>query len=248
MLAPLRFSPFRCGMATRSYFPGPYCKMPVLEVLNKNSHKLESKCKPKEQPKVLDQCELLSCKPPLPHRTPAQWPERKKIVLPKPPFRSMWERPGESKWHQQPYCKQMLPRFDEMYYKPSDPRRARQRTWAECPLVARRVNKVCCLEDIVPPEVQKRVKPPCPPICSVDHQQRRDNCDRDFSDKQCKRLHWPCCSPARCPPTCDKNRKLADCIRMPTPHKCYSDRIQAVFKIRHECYRLPVAMCDVIRK
>lgn len=243
MLALLRFSPFRCGMwAARSYFPGPFCKMPVLEILDKNSYKLEGKCRPKEQQKVLDQCELQSCEPPLQHRTPEQYPERKKISVPKPAFRSMWESHGEL------HCKQMLPRFDEMYYKPSDPRRACQRTWGECPLVSRRVRKVCCPKDIVPPEIQKRVKPPCPPRCALGNQQRPGNCERDFSDKQCRRVHWPCCSPGRCPPTCDQIRKLSNCLRMPTPHQCFSDRIHTIFKDRNECYRLPVAMCDVMRK
>lgn len=235
-----------CTVPKRSYFPGPYCNMAIMEDVDMERFQLDAQTKIKKyrQRKAMEHRELLRCNPPLPHQCPAEWTKRKSIVVPAPPFRSMWEYPG--KMRKQPYCNNLLPRFDEIYYKPSDKRRPFQRTWGECPPVARKVKTVCCMDAIIPPEVQKRIRNPCPPKCSLDYRGMQQICDRVLAKKGCDKIHWPCCSDARCPPLCDTNRKLDTCKRMPTPYRCYSDRIHAVLKIRNECQRSGASLCDAL--
>ncbi|XP_060656059.1 uncharacterized protein LOC132791235 [Drosophila nasuta] len=168
----------------------------------------------------------------------------------RPPFRSMWEPKCEAK--EQFYCKKMLPRFDEMFYHPSDKKRAFQRTWTECPPIKERLKKVCCLDAIEPPEIQRRVKERCPAVtCTFDYVQMRHVCKKTDPDQnnKCTKIHWPCCKPARCPPYCHRVRKLNKCLRLRAPHKSFSETRQWQRPLRErECNRVPPSICEIIRE
>ncbi|XP_017126320.1 uncharacterized protein LOC108145423 [Drosophila elegans] len=143
---------------------------------------------------------------------------------PKEPFRSMWEPPCQT--DEQPFCKDMLPRFDAIYYQPSNKCRCYQRTWVECPPVKQRLRKVCCLDAINPPEVLYR-KNPCPEVCKEPYKSLRLLCKRsDFKrdpECQCPKLFWPCCKPARCDPLCRNYRKPSKCIKLRAPFPSFSE-------------------------
>ncbi|XP_043640543.1 uncharacterized protein LOC122611482 [Drosophila teissieri] len=147
---------------------------------------------------------------------------------PKPeekPFRSMWEPPCLT--DDQPFCKEMLPRFDAMYYHPSNKWRCYQRTWVECPPVKRRLKKVCCLDAIEPPEILYRIRPPCPGTCGINYKARRLLCEdgdleRDPMTK-CPKFFHPCCKLARCNPRCTRGRKPSKCTKLRAPYPSFSE-------------------------
>ncbi|KAL7738150.1 hypothetical protein ACLKA6_006493 [Drosophila palustris] len=185
----------------------------------------------------------------LTHQPPENAKIREIKVKKRPPFRSMWEPPCEP--HEQKYCLEMLPRFDEMFYKPSNKDRCFQRTWVECPPIKERLKKVCCLDGIEKPEIQRRVKLPCPPTtCTFDYSRMRHICQKAEPNLEgkCTKTFWPCCKPARCPPICHRDRKRLDCLRLRTPGKCFSEcrRWQRPRRAR-ECNRLVPSVCEAFR-
>ncbi|XP_034475700.1 uncharacterized protein LOC117782773 [Drosophila innubila] len=184
------------------------------------------------------------------HRPPEEAKMRTVKEKERPPFRSMWEPPCEP--HEQKYCTDMLPRFDEMFYHPSDKNRSFQRTWIECPPIRERLKKVCCLDGIEPPEIQRRVKVPCPETtCTFDYARMRHICKKAEPNLEgkCKKTFWPCCKAARCPPHCQQTRKLNPCLRLRPPSKSFSEtrKWQRPRRVR-ECDRLHPSNCEAIRE
>lgn len=233
----------------RFYLPGLQCNLPLFKDVNVDciNRKVETKCEASRHVKRKDHEQLLSCHPRLPHRPPTPRPQKnqKKIMKEQPFFRSMWESLGR----EQPYCKDLLPRFDELYYKPSDKFRAFQRTWVECPTITQRLKKICCLDDIIPPEVLKRTKKPCPVYCSFDYSRMRYICGKEIPNEAGKsmKMDWPCCTATRCPALHLRRKKRKVCTRMRTPCKCFSDRVRNVMTMRKECPAAKPLMCDVLR-
>lgn len=172
---------------------------------------------------------------------------------PRKPFRSMWTPPCLTA--EQPFCKDLLPRFDAIYYQPSDKCRCYPRTWRECPPVKRRLKKVCCLDGITPPEVLYRVKVPCPNICGVDYHRLRRLCadvelERD-PFKKCPKLFQPCCKKlARCDPHCRKLKFPTNCTKLRAPYPSYSEQVRPRRVLRGvECRCLdPVPACVYLRE
>ncbi|XP_016970206.1 uncharacterized protein LOC108038021 [Drosophila rhopaloa] len=159
-------------------------------------------------------------------KNPCAVMKRPKVAKqPQKPFRSMWEPPCQT--DEQPFCKDKLPRFDAIYYHPSNKCRCYQRTWVECPPVKQRLKKVCCLDSINPPEVRYRIKDPCweacekPNICPM-LICKKDDLERDPTG-QCSRLYWPCCKPARCDPHCRYRRGPTKCTKLRAPFPSYSE-------------------------
>ncbi|XP_043867224.1 uncharacterized protein LOC6580364 [Drosophila mojavensis] len=190
----------------------------------------------------------LAAKAPCPAQ-PCLWNKRiREQHVEKPPFRSMWEPhfgPARSN------CKGRFPRFDAIYYEPSDKTRIYQRTWSECPPVKERLKKVCCLDGIQPPEVLKRVKEPCPLVtCRFDYSRMRHICENAVIDpaSKCCKIHWPCCKPARCTVDCRPTRKREHCTRLRAPHPCFSDMYRVARARRSiECPLGNWSMCEGIR-
>lgn len=175
-----------------------------------------------------------------------------RVVKPKKrkPFRSMWEPPFET--NDQKYCTDLLPRFDEMFYHPSNKNRCFQRTWTECPPIKERLKKVCCLDAIEPPEIQRRVKVPCPPTtCTFDYSRMRYICQKAEPnlDGKCCKTFWPCCKPARCPPSCRQERDPLPCLRLRPPRKSFSETRKWQRPLRaRECNRAFPSVCESIRE
>lgn len=231
--------------SNRFYFLGPQGKLPLFKDVNVDTRnrEVETYCKASRQHvESMDHEQLLSCHAPLPHRPPSPRPLKKKIMKERPFFRSMWETVGR----EQPYCKHMLPRFDELYYKPSDKFRAFQRTWVECPTITQRLKKICCLDDIRPPEVMKRVKNPRPVYCTFDYSRMRHICGKAMPHEveRSKQTREPCCK--ACPEFRLRHKKRKACTRMHTPGKCLSARIHKM--PTYKGYPVPKPlMCDLVR-
>ncbi|EDW00800.1 GH20820 [Drosophila grimshawi] len=154
------------------------------------------------------------------------WPKRnakeKELDSLIKPFRSMWAH--SSIPHNHPSCPDLYPRFDAMFYTPSNKSRSLQRTWVECPKVQERLKKVCCPDKIIPPEVQRRVKKRCPQAaCAFDYVRMRKLCAHKSNDK-CRKLFWPCCKPERCELGCRIHRAPSACKRLRAPCPCFSER------------------------
>ncbi|XP_030563262.1 uncharacterized protein LOC115764405 [Drosophila novamexicana] len=178
------------------------------------------------------------------------YPIRKKMKKEEcPPFRSMWEIQCQT--HEQRYCKGMLPRFDEIYYKPSVKCRCYQRTWVECPPVKERLKKVCCLDGISPPEVHKRNKERCPQTtCMFDYSRMRHICKNRGAESvyRCPKIHWPCCKPARCNNSCRVHKRLSKCRRLRTPYPCFSEQRPRYQPLRaRQCHEEPISRCEIWR-
>ncbi|XP_002063721.2 uncharacterized protein LOC6640780 [Drosophila willistoni] len=185
------------------------------------------------------------------HRLPCpdKYRPREKEKPPKPPFRSMWQPPCHP--HEQPHCTDLLPRFDDIYYKPSEKCRCYQRTWIECPNIRLRMKKVCCLDGIEPPEVLYRYKARCPKVaCELDYERMRRICQhiRD-PECRCEKTHWPCCKAARCPPRCVQTKHPSNCRKLRAPHPSFSEikkRWERPKRLK-ECHcRQHISQCEAI--
>lgn len=157
------------------------------------------------------------------HKVPCKdFNKKKKKEKKKKPFVSMWEPPCEPR--EQPYCKDKLPRFDEMYYTPSCKTRCYQRTWVECPRKRLRKKKVCCLDGIEPPEVMYREYEICPKVaCEMDCERFRNICGNRDDKYLCPKTLIPYCTPARCPPKCTSERLPSDCEKLKAPYPSFSE-------------------------
>ncbi|XP_017079535.1 uncharacterized protein LOC108113462 [Drosophila eugracilis] len=182
-------------------------------------------------------------------------PEIKRPKKPKPieePFRSMWEPPCVT--DEQPFCKDMLPRFDAIYYHPSDKCRCYQRTWVECPPIKQRLKKVCCLNGIKPPEIRYRIKDPCPD-CNIPYESLKLLCQRSELQRDpnctCKKLFWPCCKPARCNTFCSRARRPSLCTKLRAPYPSFSEvgrrPPKPIRKAECQCWH-PVPQCLVMQE
>ncbi|CAD7012672.1 uncharacterized protein LOC101448592 [Ceratitis capitata] len=120
-----------------------------------------------------------------------------------------------------PPCRDVLPRFDDLYYKPSDKdTRKYQQTWSECPRLLITPRLICCTEETDVPLLEKRVF------------KRRDEdmfelyaarlC-RNTKEGRCAKLSWPGCRMGRVPPKCFVIKPMSDCKKRCTPYPSYSE-------------------------
>ncbi|EDV35681.1 uncharacterized protein Dana_GF19809 [Drosophila ananassae] len=189
------------------------------------------------------------------HRDPCAGQRKKEKELPKEPepFRSMWEPPCRT--DQQPHCTDMLPRFDAIYYTPSNKCRCYQRTWVECPPLHQRVKKVCCLDGIKPPEVLYRIKEECPrTACERDYSRLKRLCsavhyEQDPTSK-CTKMFWPCCKPARCESHCRGMKRPTGCTKLRAPYPSFSELRKKWARPRRPTECLcpdPIPLCVALR-
>lgn len=168
--------------------------------------------------------------------------------LPPPESNSMWLNPE--------CCKEscpILPRYDEMYYKPSDKlKRKYQQTWVACPDLHIEEVTVCCNESLnfAPKEkrVFKRVEKGAPATsCSKVSPSAKVCKPPPIQKKGCPYVPLPDCS-GRKPPTCPKRRISDGCAREKTPYpsfsECQKDEIDPSSPVECRCLD-PVFMCEV---
>uniref|UniRef100_W8C958 Uncharacterized protein n=1 Tax=Ceratitis capitata TaxID=7213 RepID=W8C958_CERCA len=120
-------------------------------------------------------------------------------------------------------CKWAHPRFDDLYYMPSDKLNMKyQRTWCEFQPIYVLERGICCHEQTNYP-VAKRRKPKKPiPICEDMRTCRLALVCRNHLSKRCAKLTWPGCKPVREPPDCKLKR--VDCGSRPaTPYPSFSE-------------------------
>ena len=162
------------------------------------------------------------------------------------PFKSMWFNPACC----MEVCKDVLPRFDELYYKISDKaKREYPQTWVECPERKIVPKVMCSFDKLIYPPMKKRAKKPTSKVAKCP-QGKDDNklaCYLE-KNKNCMKQLSPGCRPARDPPTCSIGRKVKKCKKVCTPYPSFSECSKpGVKKLREvECYCLgTVPNCEL---
>lgn len=121
-------------------------------------------------------------------------------------------------------CKDVLPRFDDLYYKPSDKaKRKYTRTWNECPDLKIAPRKICCFENISLPPIERRklgdrTKVACPAVSP----EEIAKCTLK-SKALCIKIRLPRCGMVRDPPKCFAIKKSSKCRKICTPYPAFSE-------------------------
>ncbi|XP_067633501.1 uncharacterized protein [Eurosta solidaginis] len=147
---------------------------------------------------------------------------------------SMWLNPECCK----NLCPDMLPRFDELYYKPSDKKeRKYTQTWNECPEFKIVQKKLCCFENLKYPPMERRKKKEIPDTaCPIVTAEEQKNCSIG-GNKRCIKIRLPGCGQGRDPPKCFVIKPPSNCRKICTPYPAYSECNRPKPKQRHpvEC-------------
>uniref|UniRef100_A0A034W6J7 Uncharacterized protein n=1 Tax=Bactrocera dorsalis TaxID=27457 RepID=A0A034W6J7_BACDO len=119
-----------------------------------------------------------------------------------------------------PPCRDVFPRFDDLYYQPSDKeKRKYQQTWSECPRLFIVPRKICCYEHFDVPKMEKRE-------FKRDEDQFNNyhvkTC-RNNSQSRCAKITWPGCRIGRWPPKCFVIKHSSGCLKICTPYPSYSE-------------------------
>ncbi|XP_036333616.1 uncharacterized protein LOC118744595 [Rhagoletis pomonella] len=140
-------------------------------------------------------------------------------------------------------CKDVLPRFDDLYYKPSDKsERKYQQTWSECPDIFIVPMKLCCTEYYAVSKMEKRKHK------KLEVDQLEDIVVRLCRNKlsaRCSKISWPGCKAVRDPPKCTATKKSSGCSKICTPYPSYSEceKKSPKFLRPAECKCLKVTSC-----
>ncbi|XP_018792461.1 PREDICTED: uncharacterized protein LOC108971087 [Bactrocera latifrons] len=115
-------------------------------------------------------------------------------------------------------CIDMYPRFDDLYYAPSEKNRRYQQTW--CEFGSLRITKQprCCYEELDIP-MPKRRKPKRGR--SIDLCEVARKCP-NVSPK-CVKLVWPGCRTNKCTFKCSYYPPPKDCLKICTPYPSFSE-------------------------
>ncbi|XP_037953464.1 uncharacterized protein LOC119683727 [Teleopsis dalmanni] len=131
-----------------------------------------------------------------------------------------------------------LPRYDELYWQPSNKNKKYQQTWSDCKMVSK-PRIVCCLNKCKPPIV-KRTR--CPVECACSYDQAKFNMICKLGPGRCPRLTMPCCKGARYPPCCKNFPKPKNCCKQKCPYPSFSE-------CRHKKLKKPpIVECKCLRK
>ncbi|XP_017460637.1 PREDICTED: uncharacterized protein LOC108353959 [Rhagoletis zephyria] len=135
-------------------------------------------------------------------------------------------------------CKNVLPRFDDLYYKPSDKaKRNYTQTWNECPDIRTAPRKICCFEKVKLPPLERRKKSAHPKTaCPHLSKEEKRSCSV-AGNKRCLKIRLPGCGVARDPPRCFFIKPAAKCRKICTPYPAFSECKQLKAKPRRpvEC-------------
>ncbi|XP_067633683.1 uncharacterized protein [Eurosta solidaginis] len=123
-------------------------------------------------------------------------------------------------------CIDMLPRFDDLYYAPSDKNRKYQITWCEFGELQTLNWPICCYQefDVPKPERRKIVRKN---IAQSEMCEMARQCPNNVHP-QCAKIVWPGCRTKRCEFKCRIFREKDDCKKPCTPYPSFS-----------ECKKLP---------
>ncbi|XP_014102176.1 uncharacterized protein [Bactrocera oleae] len=115
-------------------------------------------------------------------------------------------------------CIDMYPRFDDLYYAPSEKNRPYQQTWCEFGNLRIKKRPRCCYEefDIPMPKRRKPKRGPSVDLCEVARQ-----CP-NVSPK-CVKLVWPGCRTNKCTFKCNYYPPPKDCLKICTPYPSFSE-------------------------
>ncbi|XP_018794673.1 PREDICTED: uncharacterized protein LOC108972506 [Bactrocera latifrons] len=122
-------------------------------------------------------------------------------------------------------CPDILPRFDDLYYKASDKaKRKYTRTWNECPDLKIAPRKICCFDNISLPPLEKRKKRrgDRESACPVPTAEQKAGCSIK-QNKRCIKIRLPGCGAVREPPKCFVIKHAAKCRKICTPYPAYSE-------------------------
>lgn len=144
-----------------------------------------------------------------------------KLQKMQPFLKSVWEYPADCCGNP---CPELLPRFDTMYYEPTDKaKRQYQQTWVECPKVLIRKRRICCYDSTELPPICRRKKVDCPiSACAFDSKKLAILCSAGLN-KRCPTIKSVCCLRGRYPPRCHKIRNPKDCKKRCCPYPAYSE-------------------------
>ncbi|XP_004519606.1 uncharacterized protein LOC101452096 [Ceratitis capitata] len=148
-------------------------------------------------------------------------------------------------------CPDLQPRFDELYYKPSDKmKRKYTQTWVECPKIMYARKKICCYDNIIPPAFERRM-----------HKRRKasEECKprptdlmpcKTMSRSICPKFVLPGCTAVRDPAKCGRPRPKRSCVKICTPYPSFSEctkkKPRPPRSVECRCLDIP-SMCDVFR-
>ncbi|XP_054736881.1 uncharacterized protein LOC129243698 [Anastrepha obliqua] len=118
-------------------------------------------------------------------------------------------------------CIEMHPRFDDLYYAPSEKNKLYQQTWCEFEELRIMKRPICCYEqfDIPLPERRKLERKDIPPssLCEIAKQ-----CPNSVHPK-CVKIVWPGCRTRKCEFKCHNFRSPSDCLKVCTPYPSFSE-------------------------
>ncbi|XP_017464341.1 PREDICTED: uncharacterized protein LOC108357782 [Rhagoletis zephyria] len=146
-------------------------------------------------------------------------------------------------------CPDLLPRYDELYYKPSDKlKRKYTQTWVECPRVRVAPKKICCYKKVIPPPFKRRV---FKRRTAADECKPRPTdlmpCKTQKMRGKCPTVMLPGCSSARIPPKCKRSTQKANCRKMCTPYPSFSEcskKLRPMQAVECHCLDIP-SRCEV---
>ncbi|XP_067619954.1 uncharacterized protein [Eurosta solidaginis] len=151
-------------------------------------------------------------------------------------------------------CPDVLPRLDDLYYKPSDKlKRKYTQTWVECPKVKYARKKVCCLQNIIKPPFKKRMRRRTKGKDGECIPGKTDlmPCKQAQPRSKCPRFILPGCNPARNPPKCKRQRYKVDCRKVCTPYpsfsECVKKKARRLRPIECRCLDIP-SLCEVLQE
>ncbi|XP_067633504.1 uncharacterized protein [Eurosta solidaginis] len=141
-------------------------------------------------------------------------------------------------------CQWQHPRFDDLYYKPSDKlNRTYKQTWVECGDIHMYPARICCYEKQKYPLPERR-KPPKPvALCNNIKYCKLQMLCRNRLESKCAKLTWAGCRKVRDPPKCGLER--AHCgIRPKTPYPSFSECRKDIRRIKKtkQCDCLAIAL------
>lgn len=141
-------------------------------------------------------------------------------------------------------CKiDFLPRFDTMYYRPSNKNRKYQRTWAECPKLRIEPKQVCCHVQYDYRKPTRRTRRPKGSIQTVKNVCERTQSCQNLHNQRCARINWPGCSRLKCKVDCKIFRPPEVCKKVCAPYPSYSEcqrsRPKPLRPVECNCWKIP---------
>ncbi|XP_036334146.1 uncharacterized protein LOC118744866 [Rhagoletis pomonella] len=135
-------------------------------------------------------------------------------------------------------CVEMHPRFDDLYYAPSEKNKPYQQTWCEFSGFRIEKHPTCCYEqDDIP--LPKRRKLGHKDISQSQVRDIARQCPNNLNPK-CWKIIWPGCRTKKCDFKCHDFPGPQDCLKVCTPYPSFSECDKPLPKA------LPPVECDCL--